>query len=216
MRPLPSAEKKALLLIGTTVPPASRNATPRATPNMPSVPMNGGTRRRETSRPLTSPGMPATSTATRRAEQHGQRQRHAGAGPVDHMGRDHGGEPHDEADRQIDAARNDDEGLPGRQQQRRHRKDGDRLQVEWIEDEGAAEAETGPGLEADDQRGEEQPGAQAGNALHPGLGNDRHGRPAARHGRDQAAPWCRKCSWVTPVGTAPAGIGKRLRTVLPG
>ena len=53
---------KSELLTGTVVPPASRNAAPRATPNMPSVPMKGGTLRRETSRPLMMPGTQATRT----------------------------------------------------------------------------------------------------------------------------------------------------------
>ena len=56
---------KSELLTGTVVPPASRKATPRATPNMPSVPMKGGTLRRDTSSPLMTPGTQAIEDAAR-------------------------------------------------------------------------------------------------------------------------------------------------------
>ena len=50
-------------MTGTVVPLAARNPAPRATPYMPSVPMNAGTRRREISVPLMAPGTMAASRA---------------------------------------------------------------------------------------------------------------------------------------------------------
>ena len=82
---------------------------------------------------------------------------------VDVRGDDRG-QAHDEADRQVDAAGDDDEGLAERQQQRRRREDRDRLQVVGVEDEGAAVGEPRPDLEEDQQQDEEQPGAQLGDA----------------------------------------------------
>ena len=61
------------LLTGTVVPPASRKATPRATPYMPSVPMKGGTRRREISMPLMTPGNQADQHRRREAREHRRR-----------------------------------------------------------------------------------------------------------------------------------------------
>ncbi len=87
------------------------------------------------------------------------------------MGGDHGGEAHDEAEREVDAARDDHEGLAGGEQERRHREDGDGLDVEGIEDERTAEGCARPDLEPDDQCGEKEPGAQVGDALDERLGD---------------------------------------------
>ena len=113
-------------------------------------------------RRATPPTKPSSTAAGR-----GERGRHG----VDRVGRDDGGEAHDEAYREVDAAGDDDEGLAGREQQRRHREDRDRLEVEGVKDEGAAELGARPGLEPDDQRGEKQPGPQVGDALdeRPGV-----------------------------------------------
>src|SRR3984893_1662974 len=58
MLPLP-IEAKRLPFTGTVVPLASKYATPRVTPYIPSVPMNGGTRRSAISSPLINPGITA-------------------------------------------------------------------------------------------------------------------------------------------------------------
>ena len=56
--PLPIAPKSPPCT-GTVVPLANRNATPLATPYIPSVPMKGGTRRSAISNPLITPGTTA-------------------------------------------------------------------------------------------------------------------------------------------------------------
>ena len=59
---------------------------------------------------------------------------------------------------------------PGRQQQRHHREDGDALQVEGVEEEGAAEGDAAPRSRRRRSARQEQPGAQVGDALDDGLG----------------------------------------------
>ena len=56
--PLPIAPRSPPCT-GTVVPLANKNATPLATPYIPSVPMKGGTRRSAMSNPLITPGTTA-------------------------------------------------------------------------------------------------------------------------------------------------------------
>ena len=150
---------------GTVMPPAIRKAAPRAMPYMPSVPMNGGTRSREISQPLTRPGMKATAMPESRPSsiaRNGSQTQVADA-EIGDMGRDDRRQPHGEADRQVDAGGNDDEGLAERQQQRRGGEDADRLQIVGVADEGDAVGDLRPDLEEDQQQAEEQPGAQIGD-----------------------------------------------------
>ena len=57
---------------------------------------------------------------------------------IGRMGGDHRGQAHHEAEREIDAGRDDDESLAEREQQRRGREDADRLQIVDVEDEARA------------------------------------------------------------------------------
>ena len=166
--PLPSQNRSGLLT-GTVVPLAARKPAPRATPYMPSVPMNAGTRRREISVPLMAPGSRAASMAASRPAR--QRQGGVDRGQGLHGPRhDHAGEAHDEADREVDAAGDDDEGLAEAEEQRHRRRDGDALQVVAVEQERDAVGRPGPGLEEDQEQEQEQP--------RPGDGEEREGRVA--------------------------------------
>ncbi len=154
------------LLTGTVVPLAVRKPAPRATPYMPSVPMNAGTRRREIRVPLMAPGTSAASMAASRPGP--QRQGGVDRGQRLHGPRhDHAGEAHDEADREVDAAGDDDEGLAQAQQQGHRRRDGDALQIVAVEQERGAVGRPRPGLEEDQQQEQEQP--------RPGDGEEREG-----------------------------------------
>ena len=124
--------------------------------------MNGGTRNCAISQPLTSPGTKVTITPARMPHSIASK----GGRPSDiereigGMGRDHRGQAHHEAEREIDAGRDDDEGLAEREQQRRGREDADRLQIVDVENEARAIGDPRPDLEEHDQDDEEQPSAQ--------------------------------------------------------
>ena len=119
--------------------------------------------------PVDESGNSGNQHRAQNAQQHRHGQAQRGAGGIDDVGRNHGGEPHDEAQRQIDAARDDHEGLPGGQEQRGHREDGDGLDVEGVEQEGAAEIDTRPDLKEDDEGGQKQPGPAIGDTPDQGL-----------------------------------------------
>ncbi len=181
-RPLPRAANQSFAT-GTVVPLARRKATPRATPNMPSVPMKGGTLSFEISQPFTPPGIRATAMPGRdpatMARNGGMRRTRDVGG----MGRDDRRQPHDEADRKVDAARDDDEGLAERQQQGRDREDRDRLRIVAREHEARAVAHARPGLEDDQQQHEEEPRPHAGEPDEPGRRKVRVAIGAKARGR---------------------------------
>ena len=124
--------------------------------------MNGGTRNCAISQPLTRPGNEGDDHAGQNADSIARN----GGRPSDvereigGMGRDHRGQAHHEAERQIDAGGDDDESLAEREQQRRGREDADRLQIVDVEDEARAIGEPRPDLEEHDQDDEEQPRPQ--------------------------------------------------------
>ena len=91
-------------------PPEITRARPRATFIMPSVGMNGcGKRSLVSSVPLTAPSVaPMASEAGQR-----ERGRHAG---LQQQRRQHAGESHDRADREVDARGDDDQQLSERDQ----------------------------------------------------------------------------------------------------
>jgi hypothetical protein len=100
--------------------------------------MNGGTFSKATNIPFTRPGTAAIATATNDPSNTAGKKAHFGRRPVDHMRRDHRRQPHDEPHRQVNPAGNNHKRLPGRQQQRRNGKHGNRLNIEGVEHKGAA------------------------------------------------------------------------------
>ena len=73
-------------------------------------------------------------------------------------GHDHRAQAHDVADREVDAAGDDDERLAEPEQERRRREHGDALDVEPVEQERDAVGRARPALEEDHERRQEQPG----------------------------------------------------------
>ena len=123
-----------------------------------------------------------------------QRQRGVDRGQGLHGPRhDHGGEAHDEADREVDAAGDDDEGLAEAEQQGHRRRDGDALQVVAVEQEGDAVGRPRPGLEEDQEQEQEQP--------RPGDGEERQG--------GMPLPLGRAAAWRRSSGAAKGWAAKR-------
>jgi hypothetical protein len=85
-----------------------------------------------------------------------------GADTVRDLGRDDGGETHGEADRQIDAARDNDQRLAEAEQHGCDGKDRDGADIEGAEEEGAAIGDLRPDLKDDQQQNEKDPGPRGG------------------------------------------------------
>ena len=140
---------------GTVVPPASRKAAPRATPIHAERADEGRHPQARDQQAVDDAGNDGDERrAASDADQHRQRQA-AWRAPasVGDMRGDDGGQAHDEADRQVDAAGDDDEGLAERQQQRRHGEDArSTAGCSGLSMKRDAVGEPRPGLEEDEQQ----------------------------------------------------------------
>ena len=105
---------------------------------------------------------------------------------------DHRAQAHDEADREVDPAQDDDEGLAETEQERRRRGHRDALDVEAVEQERDAVGGARPALEEDQQRAQEQPRPSGRDEAQPGgrLGLSRLARRCRgyRHARTPGSP----------------------------
>ena len=179
-RPLPIVAKSELLT-GTVVPPASRKATPRATPNMPSVPMKGGTRKpRDEQAVDRCRECRPPATATQESEQHRPSARpcRASAQLMTWAATTAASPMMKPSDRSMPPEMMT-KVWPVASRSGATAKIGDRLQVERIEDEGAAEGRARPRPRS---RGSALQGTarRAGRrCAGPPSWRDRHGRPAA-------------------------------------
>ena len=106
------------------------SATPRTMKELPSVTMKAGTFSLAMIAPLKSPTSAGARDRREKSHDHGRKKRHSGIeGRADGERREHRGEAHDPADREVDAGGDDDEGLAEPEEQDGRDRDEDVLRI---------------------------------------------------------------------------------------